>query len=98
MQSPDDIVYEQDILRDPGSIKPWLTYVDYKHQFGTLLEQSFVGSLRSILGPWHADSVRRCWREPARSYQDLTNYGKWYVKSHQGVLVADAACSILSFV
>ena len=51
MQSPDDIVYEQDILRDPGSIKPWLTYVDYKHQFGTLLEQSFVGSLRSILDP-----------------------------------------------
>lgn len=49
MQSPDDVVYEQDIQRDPGGIKPWLTYVDYKHQFGTLLEQSFVWPLRLIL-------------------------------------------------
>ena len=42
MQSSDDVVYEQDILRDPGSIKPWLIYIDYKHQYGTLLEQAFV--------------------------------------------------------
>jgi pre-mRNA-splicing factor SYF1 len=41
-QSQDDVVYEQDIIRDPGSIKPWLIYVDYKHQHGTLLEQAFV--------------------------------------------------------
>ena len=40
--SQDDVVYEQDILRDPGSIKPWLIYADYKHQYGTLLEQAFV--------------------------------------------------------
>ncbi len=40
--SQDDVIYEQDILRDPGSIKPWLTYVDYKHQHGTLLERAFV--------------------------------------------------------
>ncbi|KAL2058353.1 hypothetical protein ABVK25_001081 [Lepraria finkii] len=40
--SSDDVVYEQDILRDPGSIKPWLIYIDYKHQHGTLLEQAFV--------------------------------------------------------
>ena len=40
--SSDDIVYEQDVIRDPGSIKPWLTYVDFKHQHGTLLEQAFV--------------------------------------------------------
>ena len=40
--SSDDVVYEQDILRDPGSIKPWLIYTDYKHQHGTLLEQAFV--------------------------------------------------------
>ena len=40
--SSDDVVYEQDILRDPGSIKPWLIYVDYKHQHGTLLEQAFI--------------------------------------------------------
>ena len=43
LQSIDDIVYEQDILRDPGSVKPWLTYVDFKHQHGTLLEQAYVG-------------------------------------------------------
>ena len=41
-QSSDDVVYEQDILRDPASIKPWLVYLDYKHQHGTLLEQAFV--------------------------------------------------------
>ena len=41
-QSADDIVHEQDILRDPASIKPWLSYIDYKHQHGTLLELSFV--------------------------------------------------------
>lgn len=40
--SSDDVVYEQDILRDPGSIKPWLIYIDYKHQHGTLLEQAFI--------------------------------------------------------
>ncbi len=40
--SSDDVVYEQDILREPGSIKPWLIYVDYKYQHGTLLEQAFV--------------------------------------------------------
>ena len=42
VQSSDDIIYEQDILRDPASVKPWLIYVDYKHQHGTLLEQAFV--------------------------------------------------------
>ena len=42
MQSSDDIIYEQDILRDTASVKPWLIYVDYKHQHGTLLEQAFV--------------------------------------------------------
>ncbi len=41
-QSSDDVVYEQDILRDPGSTKPWLIYIEYKHQHGTLLEQAFV--------------------------------------------------------
>ncbi|KAL9104135.1 MAG: hypothetical protein Q9163_000882 [Psora crenata] len=41
-QSADDQIYEQDILRDPGSIKPWLLYSDYKYQHGSLLEQAFV--------------------------------------------------------
>ncbi|KAE8146239.1 pre-mRNA-splicing factor syf1 [Aspergillus avenaceus] len=37
-----DTVYEQDLLRDPGSIKPWLAYIEYKQQHGTLYEQAFV--------------------------------------------------------
>ncbi|KAI4123287.1 MAG: hypothetical protein LQ338_005336 [Usnochroma carphineum] len=40
--SSDDIVYEQDIIRDPTSIKPWLAYIDYKFQYGSLLERAFV--------------------------------------------------------
>ena len=40
--SNDDIVYEQDVLRDPGSIKPWIAYADFKLQHGTPLEQAFV--------------------------------------------------------
>ncbi|MCJ1236795.1 pre-mRNA-splicing factor syf1 [Varicellaria rhodocarpa] len=40
--SNDDIVYEQDVLRDLGSIKPWIAYADFKLQHGTPLEQSFV--------------------------------------------------------
>ncbi|KAL8912561.1 MAG: hypothetical protein Q9171_002425 [Xanthocarpia ochracea] len=40
--SSDDIVYEQDIIRDPASIKPWLIYIDYKFQFGSPLERAFV--------------------------------------------------------
>lgn len=40
--SSDDLVYEQDILRDPTSIKPWLGYINYKHQHGSLLEQAFI--------------------------------------------------------
>ena len=41
-KSQDDVVYEQDIIRDPSSIKPWLIYIDYKYQHGSLLEQAFV--------------------------------------------------------
>jgi pre-mRNA-splicing factor SYF1 len=37
-----DEIYENDILRNPGSIKPWLDYAQFKRQYGTLLEQSFV--------------------------------------------------------
>ena len=39
--SADDIVYEQDILREPDSIKPWLTYIDYKYQYGSILNQAY---------------------------------------------------------
>ncbi|KAL8399596.1 hypothetical protein RB594_000116 [Gaeumannomyces avenae] len=38
----DDYVYEQDILRSPGSTKPWLAYISYKIQHGTPEEQAFV--------------------------------------------------------
>jgi len=37
-----DIIYEQDISRNPGHLKPWLEYINYKRQYGTLVEQAFV--------------------------------------------------------
>lgn len=40
--SENDLIYEQDLLRNPGSIKPWLEYANYKRQHGSLLEQAFV--------------------------------------------------------
>ncbi|KAJ9198444.1 hypothetical protein DTO164E3_5277 [Paecilomyces variotii] len=40
--SDQDIVYEQDLLRDPGSVTPWLAYIEFKQQHGTLYEQAFV--------------------------------------------------------
>jgi hypothetical protein len=42
-QSDEDVIYEQDILRDgSGSIKPWLSYIDLKLQHGNIHEQAFV--------------------------------------------------------
>ena len=38
----EDALYEQDILRNPGSVRSWLTYIDYKMRNGTLHEQAFV--------------------------------------------------------
>lgn len=40
--SNDDFIYEQDIQRNPGSTKPWLAYIDFKIQHGTVHEQAFV--------------------------------------------------------
>ncbi|KAF2083391.1 pre-mRNA-splicing factor syf1 [Saccharata proteae CBS 121410] len=40
--SENDAVYEKDVCRRPGDIKPWLNYFAYKKQHGSLLEQSFV--------------------------------------------------------
>lgn len=37
-----DVVYEKDIIANPGSIKPWLDYANYKKQHGSLLEHAFV--------------------------------------------------------
>lgn len=41
-QSEEDTIYEQDILRDPGTVKPWLAYIEFKFQHGSLHEQAFV--------------------------------------------------------
>src|SRR5690242_2113803 len=38
----EDAIYEQDILRNPGTIRPWLTYIDFKMRNGTIHEQAFV--------------------------------------------------------
>ena len=38
----EDAIYEQDILRNPSSIRPWLTYIDHKMRNGTIHEQAFV--------------------------------------------------------
>ncbi|KKY18689.1 putative pre-mrna-splicing factor syf1 [Phaeomoniella chlamydospora] len=40
--STDDTIYEQDIIRNIGSIKPWLAYIEFKRQQGTIHEQAFV--------------------------------------------------------
>jgi len=37
-----DVIYENDILRISGSVKPWLEYFNFKRQHGSLLEQAFV--------------------------------------------------------
>lgn len=37
-----DTVYEQDVLRTPGSIKPWLEYATFKRKHGSILQQAFV--------------------------------------------------------
>ncbi|KAF1347793.1 hypothetical protein BDV97DRAFT_400002 [Delphinella strobiligena] len=37
-----DVIYENDILRNTGSIRPWLDYANFKRQYGSLLEQCFV--------------------------------------------------------
>ncbi|KAJ5893528.1 hypothetical protein N7495_005219 [Penicillium taxi] len=37
-----DSVYEQDLLRVGHTVKPWLDYIEFKKQNGTLYEQAFV--------------------------------------------------------
>ncbi|KAK5657718.1 hypothetical protein OQA88_2790 [Cercophora sp. LCS_1] len=38
----EDFPYDQDIQRNPGSTKPWLAYIEYKLQHGTVREQAYV--------------------------------------------------------
>ncbi|KAF2148919.1 pre-mRNA-splicing factor syf1 [Myriangium duriaei CBS 260.36] len=40
--SEGDVIYENEVLRNPGAIRPWLDYANYKRQTGSLTEQSFV--------------------------------------------------------
>ncbi|KAG9997816.1 TPR-like protein, partial [Aureobasidium melanogenum] len=37
-----DVIYEQDILRNPANIRAWLDYASFKRQTGSLLDQAFV--------------------------------------------------------
>ncbi|THX66269.1 pre-mRNA-splicing factor syf1, partial [Aureobasidium pullulans] len=37
-----DVIYEQDILRNPANIRAWLDYANFKRQTGSLLDQAFV--------------------------------------------------------
>ncbi|EPE10771.1 pre-mrna-splicing factor syf1 [Ophiostoma piceae UAMH 11346] len=37
-----DAAYEQDIYRNPGTTRPWLSYIRYKTQHGTAQEQAYV--------------------------------------------------------
>ena len=79
MQSSDDIIYEQDILRDPASSKPWLIYIDYKHQHGTLLEQAFVCWSVSQANGLKTHRSPRYSRELVDSCRVPTNFGRWCV-------------------
>jgi hypothetical protein len=42
LQNDEDLAYEQDIIRNLGSTKPWLGYIEYKLQHGSPREQAFV--------------------------------------------------------
>ncbi|OGM43453.1 pre-mRNA-splicing factor syf1 [Aspergillus bombycis] len=65
-----DTVYEQDLLRDTGSIKPWLAYIEYKQQHGTLYEQAFV--------------MERACKQLPRSYKLWKLYLEFRTKHLQG--------------
>ena len=49
--SQDDAIYEQDILRHPGSIRPWIDYANFKAKHGSLLEQAFVLERACVMLP-----------------------------------------------
>lgn len=40
--SENDVIYEQDVLSNPGAVKPWLEYATYKKRYGSTMEQAFV--------------------------------------------------------
>jgi len=54
----DDAIYEQDLLRNAGSIRPWLAYIDSKMRNGTAHEQAFVMERACI----HLPRSYKLWR------------------------------------
>ncbi|KAG5985329.1 Pre-mRNA-splicing factor syf1 [Claviceps digitariae] len=40
--SNEDFIYEQDVSRNPRSVKPWLVYIDFKFRHGSISEQNLV--------------------------------------------------------
>ncbi|KAJ5227011.1 Pre-mRNA-splicing factor syf1, partial [Penicillium citrinum] len=65
-----DTVYEQDLLRDAGSVKPWLAYIEFKQQHGTLYEQAFI--------------MERACRQLPRSYKLWKMYLEFRTKHLKG--------------
>ncbi|KAL2761247.1 hypothetical protein ACRALDRAFT_1090583 [Sodiomyces alcalophilus JCM 7366] len=41
-RSDEDSVFEQEVLRNPGNIEPWLAYIRFKVEHGTTQEQAFI--------------------------------------------------------
>ena len=73
-KTDEDAVYEQDIIRNPGSTKPWLAYMALKRQHGNIHEQAFVMERACIQLPrsyklWKMVGVsrRRLSRKPVAS-------------------------------
>ncbi|KAL1976058.1 hypothetical protein VTN31DRAFT_4450 [Thermomyces dupontii] len=66
-----DVVYEQDILRDPYSVKPWLSYIEHKQEHGSLYEQAFV--------------MERACRQLPRSYKLWKMYLEFRVNHLRGL-------------
>ncbi|KAJ5527226.1 hypothetical protein N7451_003818 [Penicillium sp. IBT 35674x] len=65
-----DTIYEQDLLREVGSIKPWLAYIEFKQQNGTLYEQAFI--------------MERACRQLPRSYKLWKMYLEFRTKHLKG--------------
>ena len=88
--SQNDLVYENDILRRPGSIKPWLEYVAYKRQCGSALEQAFILE-RSITSLPRSYKLWKMYLElrvkhlkggnPARHAEDYTKVNSLFERS-----------------
>lgn len=81
LQTDQDTVYEQDLLREAGNIKPWLAYIEFKQQNGTLYEQAFVcPNLRKrddTLEVFPNILLTRLWSARVVNCLGRTSYGRW---------------------